>query len=156
AVGFQDGILIGAMNGAHPITSTGAILQTVGSATVAKGIDLSSYSFSTSAFLSTGFSIDGSGNLAALAASFSAPVTINCNSQTLPSSNNTTMAVCDNFSNGSGEANFFNTQNNGGGFDWRQKTGSAAATLLASLTLGGFTLSSGVFGIPQATWADNQ
>ena len=44
-VGKDTGILFGDMNGSHPVNSTGTLIETTGSATVAKGIDFTSYTF---------------------------------------------------------------------------------------------------------------
>lgn len=61
SVGHQSAILIGPMNGQQPITASGAILQTVGTATITGGIDLTSYTFTGNAFASPGFKVTGTG-----------------------------------------------------------------------------------------------
>lgn len=53
AVGYQDGILIGHMNSYHPLKTTSTIIRTVGTSTVATGIDFSSYSFNTAVLKSS-------------------------------------------------------------------------------------------------------
>lgn len=60
-----------------------------------------------------------------------------CNNQVLPASSATTLSICTNYSGGSGEIDFFNAQNNGGGLNFYQKTGASAAALLLSLTTSG-------------------
>ncbi len=62
AVGWNNGILIGNMNGAHPIKATGYILRALAGGTVANGIDIGDITVSTWAFRSPGFAVDGSGN----------------------------------------------------------------------------------------------
>ncbi len=62
AIGFNNGILIGNMNGAHPIKATGYILRALAGGTVANGIDIGDITVSTWAFRSPGFAVDGSGN----------------------------------------------------------------------------------------------
>ena len=62
AIGSNDAILIGPMNGQFPLTTSGNILRTIGG-TAAYGIDLSNTTISTAAFKSTGFLVDGSGNI---------------------------------------------------------------------------------------------
>lgn len=44
-VGKNTGILFGNMNGSHPVNNTGTLIASTGSATVSKGIDFSSYTF---------------------------------------------------------------------------------------------------------------
>ena len=61
----RDGILFTNIYGIPPISTTGTLIRTSGSATVANGIDLSSYTISTSAFKSTGFNVSGSGGITA-------------------------------------------------------------------------------------------
>lgn len=61
AVGFNDGILFGAMNGAWPLTSGATIMRTMNSSTVTNGIDLSNTTFTGSAFKSNLFSISPTG-----------------------------------------------------------------------------------------------
>ena len=62
AVGYKTGILFSDFSTAYPIATTGTLMQSVGS-TVANGIDISATTVTNSAFKSTGFSVDGSGNL---------------------------------------------------------------------------------------------
>ena len=79
APGWNVGFAFGAPEGWWPITSTGTMIGTY-SATIgggpsmaaALGIDFSAVTFSTGAFKSTGFLVDGSGNLTA--ASFTAGI----------------------------------------------------------------------------------
>lgn len=63
AVSWGNGILIGNMNGAHPIASTGSIIATTGSGTVTNGIDFSSYTISGNLIKGPGFSVSGDGSL---------------------------------------------------------------------------------------------
>ncbi|HSW00033.1 MAG TPA: hypothetical protein VLI39_07665 [Sedimentisphaerales bacterium] len=62
-IGWKTGICFGAMNGAHPLCSTGTILRTIGSSTVDSGIDISSYTITTYAFRSPDFSVLGNGDI---------------------------------------------------------------------------------------------
>lgn len=61
APGWLNGILFTNANGANPLASTANILATSGSATVANGIDISSYTVTGNAWLSTKFRITGAG-----------------------------------------------------------------------------------------------
>jgi hypothetical protein len=63
--GWNAGILFDGTNSVWPIKSTGTIFQTIGAGTAAHGVDLSATTFSSDAFKSTGFLVDGSGNLTA-------------------------------------------------------------------------------------------
>lgn len=56
----------------------------------------------------------------------------------------TAWAIGGNFSNANAETNFWNTKDNAGGFDFRQKTGASAATLLATLTTAGLRIPTGL------------
>lgn len=69
--GWNYGILFGTYAGFPPVTSSGTLIGTIchvnncGSfpmGTVAHGVDFSAYTFSSDAFKSTGFLVDGSGN----------------------------------------------------------------------------------------------
>lgn len=72
--GLNHGFLVSDMSGFFPIKSTGTIFGSVaGSAT--HGIDLSSVTLATTAFKSTGFSVDGSGNTTVNTLLRGAPVT---------------------------------------------------------------------------------
>ena len=64
AVGWKDGLLFDATTAA-PFTSGATVIASRGSNTLTNGVDFSSFTFTGSAFKSTGFSVDGSGNLAA-------------------------------------------------------------------------------------------
>lgn len=63
AVGSNNAILIGNMNGQAPVVSGGTLIATTGSATVTNGIDLSSYTYTGNAFKSNAFTVDGNGNV---------------------------------------------------------------------------------------------
>lgn len=58
AIGFDYGLMFSAANGAHPVSTTGTLIGTKGAATVAKGIDLSSYTISGSSFKATNVDIN--------------------------------------------------------------------------------------------------
>jgi hypothetical protein len=60
-VTFDNGILIGPMNGIAPVRTTGKIMATTGSATVDMGIDFSSYTITTAAFKSPNYVVSGAG-----------------------------------------------------------------------------------------------
>lgn len=67
---FANGIMIGMVDGYWPIASNGTMIGTQASVlatpppqTAANGVDFSAVTFSGSAFKSTGFSVDGSGNV---------------------------------------------------------------------------------------------
>lgn len=60
---WKTGIGIGPMNGAHPIATTGKIIETIGSATVSKGIDFSSYTFNSFAIHTPNFTVDQTGRV---------------------------------------------------------------------------------------------
>lgn len=62
AVKWEDGILIGNMNGQFPIDTSGSILRAT-AGTVTKGIDLSALTISGNAFASPNFSVTGSGTI---------------------------------------------------------------------------------------------
>lgn len=61
--GWHDGILFGPMNGLQPFNSSSAIIQTSGTATVAEGIDFTSYTFTGPELNLPGFSVSGGGNV---------------------------------------------------------------------------------------------
>ncbi|MDE2106680.1 MAG: hypothetical protein KGL39_56210 [Patescibacteria group bacterium] len=73
--GGKYGVLIGDVLGAAPLASTATILGTTGTGTVGSGIDISGYTISNSAFKSTGFSVDGTGNVTGVGI-FSAATTV--------------------------------------------------------------------------------
>lgn len=64
SVKWKNGLLFSDINGGNPIATTGKLIATQDSATVAYGVDFSSYSFSTAAFKSPGFTVNGSGDIA--------------------------------------------------------------------------------------------
>lgn len=66
ATGFKYGMHFANYNGAQPISATGTLIGTSGPGTVANGADFSGYTFTTAAFKSAGFAVDGSGNVTAL------------------------------------------------------------------------------------------
>lgn len=63
SVGTKTGIVFTNVHGNHPLLSTGTLIATDGTDTVARGIDFSSYVFSENAFMSPGFSVSGLGKL---------------------------------------------------------------------------------------------
>ena len=63
AVGARTGILFSAANGKHPISSGGALIETVGANTIAYGIKLNTYTFSTAVFSSNEFALSNAGNI---------------------------------------------------------------------------------------------
>lgn len=63
AIGWTNGILFGPMNGQQPLSPQGTLLATTGSATVAAGIDISSYSYAGNAIHTPGFAVDSSGDV---------------------------------------------------------------------------------------------
>jgi hypothetical protein len=63
AIGWKNGILFGAMNGQQPLATTGCIICTLGSSTVATGLDISSYTITGNALKTPNFNVDGSGNI---------------------------------------------------------------------------------------------
>ncbi len=68
AVGWNYGILMGPMNSAHPMKTTGTIFATTGSATVANGIDFSSYTITGNFLKGPGpTTLTGDGALLAMA-----------------------------------------------------------------------------------------
>lgn len=64
SVARKVGIGIGNFAGAQPLNSASTVFKTFGAATVAHGIDISSYSFINDAFKSPGFSVSGAGDVA--------------------------------------------------------------------------------------------
>lgn len=64
SAGFKMAYQVGNFGGGQPITST--ILGTSGAYTVPFGVNLSGWTFSTSAFKSTGYNVDGSGNVSGI------------------------------------------------------------------------------------------
>lgn len=64
AVGWKNFIQLGdGVSGRQPLASTGTILLLKGSPTIGSGIDLSAATITNNAFKSTGFTVDGSGNV---------------------------------------------------------------------------------------------
>lgn len=63
-IGFVNGILFGPMNGAFPVQTTGCLICSTGSATIATGIDFSSLTMSTFLHGPGGFYVNGSGAIA--------------------------------------------------------------------------------------------
>ena len=57
-----------------PIATTGQIIRTVGACTVARGIDITSFTCTHSSFQSNGFLVDGSGNIACAAIGAAGPI----------------------------------------------------------------------------------
>lgn len=65
-VGFDIGYgIAGTGSSNFPIKSTGTLFKTIQNGTVGSGVDISSLTISNYAFKSTGFSVDGSGNVSA-------------------------------------------------------------------------------------------
>jgi hypothetical protein len=64
SIGWKAGLTFTDMNGGTPLSTTAKLITTSGTATVDSGVDISGYTISTAAFKSTGFSVDGSGNIA--------------------------------------------------------------------------------------------
>lgn len=58
---FKTGFLVSNFQGSNPINANGAILQTVGSATVTTGLDVSSYTFTGNEYNSANMKITGAG-----------------------------------------------------------------------------------------------
>lgn len=127
--GWLNGILFSKANGAAPVGTDGSLISAMDSLSVLNGIDFSNVTFSGSAFASSGFSVDGSGNTT-VGILFGS----NNSSGGYPPSAATTWAITDNFQSGPGEVDFWNRQNNGLGFAFYQKTGTSAATLMANWT----------------------
>jgi hypothetical protein len=75
--GWNNGLLFDGGNQPWPIASGGTIIKTLGSATVAHGIDFSATTFSSDAFKSSGFSVDGSGNVSPHLISVAVPTNAN-------------------------------------------------------------------------------
>jgi len=67
SVKWAHGIIFSDMSGfgVAPIKTTGTLIGTGGTATVANGVDLTGYTISNNAFASNGFNVNGSGLLAA-------------------------------------------------------------------------------------------
>lgn len=64
-IGFVNGILFGPMNGAFPVQTTGCLICSTGSSTVATGIDFSSLTMTNFLKGPGGFAVNGSGTVAA-------------------------------------------------------------------------------------------
>lgn len=95
AVGWNKGISFGRADGVWPVNSTGTLIgtntqiyDTIQPMTAGNGVDFSAVTFSTSAFKSNGFNVDGSG--AVTAASFTGPLTGNVTGNVSGSSGSTT------------------------------------------------------------------
>lgn len=74
AVGWKNGILFSPANGADPVATSGSLISVSGSATVNKGIDFGSYSFTTSAIETPGFSVGPTGNVSIIGINSSAEI----------------------------------------------------------------------------------
>lgn len=61
SIGSVVGLAFGPWSGAQPLKTTGTIIKTFGTGTVADGIDLSSYTITGNAWKSTGATINGAG-----------------------------------------------------------------------------------------------
>lgn len=64
SVGWKNGLLFSAVNGQQPMGSSGVLIATSGSSSIAGGIDFSSYTFSAPAIKTPKLSIDDSANSA--------------------------------------------------------------------------------------------
>lgn len=65
--GFKNAFQLGSQAGADfPLLTTGSVIKSFTSSTITNGIDISSLTITGSAFKSTGFSVDGSGNVTGL------------------------------------------------------------------------------------------
>lgn len=62
-LGHLHGIAIGNMNGQHPMDTGGTLFGTIGAATVANGIDFSSYTITGNFLNGAGWSVDGAGDM---------------------------------------------------------------------------------------------
>lgn len=60
-IGMLNGISFNSSSGSAPVATTGTLISTQDSATVAKGIDFTSYTFSGNAISTPGFSVSGTG-----------------------------------------------------------------------------------------------
>ena len=145
AVGWSQGIALGSANGQYPLISTGTILASYGG-TVAAGVDLSLTTVTGSAFKSTGFSVDGSGNLSSnkiTTGNVIASGTYTANAGNSYSSGGTS---CGAFVNGtcgaqwfvSGTTTYFDNYN--GDFNFRSGTGYSN---VANLTTTGINIPTG-------------
>lgn len=62
--GYVNGLQFGSASGSNfPLRTAGTLIKSYSASTIANGIDISSLTISTSAFKSTGFNVDGSGNV---------------------------------------------------------------------------------------------
>jgi hypothetical protein len=61
SIGAKAGIAFGPWSGVHPVQSTGTLIKTFEAATVANGIDFSSYTITGDAWKSPGFEVAGNG-----------------------------------------------------------------------------------------------
>lgn len=61
AIGFRYGILFSAANGRNALSADGTLIGVMNTPSLANGIDLTDAAFSTNAFASRGYSVDGSG-----------------------------------------------------------------------------------------------
>jgi hypothetical protein len=59
-LGWKNGLLF---HDTNPVSSSGKLIATAGSSTVAYGVDISSYTFSAAAFKSPGFTVGGGGHV---------------------------------------------------------------------------------------------
>lgn len=63
STGWNHGLMFSAANGVAPITASGTLIGTVGSHTVDFGLDISSYTCTTAAIRTAGFSVDPTGSI---------------------------------------------------------------------------------------------
>lgn len=73
------------------------------------------------------------------------------NTQTRPTSANTTFAIGNNFSGSLGEVNFWNCQDSAAGFTFEQKTGASTNTTMLNLTTTRATFSGPIINSPGAS-----
>ena len=135
ALGFEIGIAFHPYNGANPITTTGTLLASVGSATVGTGIDFSSYTFSTNliTFGTNLWRVDAIGDTITSGFYYG----VNNSGGSYFTSGSYAFAVGGGFVGH--EVDLVNADNSGVGFNLYQKTGASAQTLLASFAPAGLS-----------------
>jgi hypothetical protein len=125
-----------------PIDPAGTIMGTqnhgTDPSTAAFGIDFQAVTFSTAAFRSPGFLVDGRGALTLTPANGITALQIQCNQNAVLPSISFGAAITFDFSSGFGECNFFNVYPSAArSFEWHQMTSASAATSLMTLTPAG-------------------
>jgi len=66
STGWNHGLMFSAANGVAPITASGTLIGTVGSHTVEFGLDISSYTCTTAAIKTAGFSVSPTGSISSI------------------------------------------------------------------------------------------